>query len=143
MLSCVFLLSSLLPLQVQCVPAFSAPILAQRDFDVALQAPLATAYSASASSDPAPNSSAFSSVGSTDPLVMAYYAGWAGDHFPPKNIDFARFDWIDFAFAIPDANFGLGWESENNPDLLQELVKLAHDAGTKVKLSVGGWTGST
>jgi len=76
---------------------------------------------------------------------MAYYAGWAGDQFPPKNIDFAHFDWIDFAFAIPKANFGLGWESENSPDLLQELVEFAHGAGsgTKVKLSVGGWTGST
>ena len=138
MLSCVLLLSSLLPLQVQCVPA---PIPLQRDFNIAPQAPLTTAYSPSASLDPAPNSSAVY-ASSTNPLVMAYYAGWAGDHLPPKNIDFSLFDWIDFAFATPKEDFGIGWESENSPGLLRELVMLAHKAGTKVKLSVGGWTDS-
>ncbi|KAI0052983.1 glycoside hydrolase family 18 protein [Auriscalpium vulgare] len=74
---------------------------------------------------------------------MAYYPDWVADTFPPERIDFARFDWIDFAFAVPNANFGLGWDgSDTAPDLLRRLVTAAHRLGKKVKLSVGGWTGS-
>ncbi|KAH9899952.1 glycoside hydrolase [Cubamyces lactineus] len=74
---------------------------------------------------------------------MAYYPDWAGDDFPPEKVDFARFDWIDFAFAVPDAQFNLSWDgSDDAPDLLKRLVSSAHSAGKHVKLSVGGWTGS-
>ncbi|KAI0661066.1 glycoside hydrolase [Cubamyces menziesii] len=74
---------------------------------------------------------------------MAYYPDWAGDDFPPEKVDFRRFDWIDFAFAVPDAQFNLSWDgSDNAPDLLKRLVSSAHSAGKHVKLSVGGWTGS-
>ncbi|KAI0638105.1 glycoside hydrolase [Trametes polyzona] len=74
---------------------------------------------------------------------MAYYPDWAGDAFPPEKIDFGRFDWIDFAFAVPDQRFNLTWDgSDDAPDLLRRLVARAHSAGKKVKLSVGGWTGS-
>ncbi|KAI0650353.1 glycoside hydrolase [Trametes meyenii] len=74
---------------------------------------------------------------------MAYYPDWAGDAFPPEKIDFSRFDWIDFAFAVPDAQFNLTWDgSDDAPELLRRLVSRAHAAGKKVKLSVGGWTGS-
>lgn len=77
------------------------------------------------------------------PLVMAYYPDWVADSFPPEKIDFSRFDWIDFAFAVPDENYGLGWDgSSTAPDLLGRLVSLAHGKGKKVKLSIGGWTGS-
>ncbi|KAI0683604.1 glycoside hydrolase [Cytidiella melzeri] len=74
---------------------------------------------------------------------MAYYPDWAASTFPPENIDFSRFDWIDFAFAVPTENFGLGWDGDGNtPDLLRRLVSAAHQSGKRVKLSVGGWTGS-
>lgn len=77
------------------------------------------------------------------PLVMAYYPDWVGADYPPENIDFSRFDWIDFAFAVPDQNMALSWDgSDNAPDLLTRLVSLAHANGKHVKLSVGGWTGS-
>lgn len=77
------------------------------------------------------------------PLLMAYYPGWAGDAFPPEKVDFGRFDWVDFAFAVPDAAFGLGWDgTAGAPDLLRRLVARAHAHGKRVKLSVGGWTGS-
>ncbi|KAL7282344.1 hypothetical protein ACG7TL_003814 [Trametes sanguinea] len=80
---------------------------------------------------------------STRPLLMAYYPDWAADAFPPEKVDFGRFDWIDFAFAVPDAQGNLTWDgSEDAPDLLQRLVTRAHQAGKNVKLSVGGWTGS-
>lgn len=77
------------------------------------------------------------------PLVMAYYPDWASHSLPPEKIDFARFDWIDFAFALPDQSFALTWDDPvNAPALLQRLVASAHDAGRYVKLSIGGWTGS-
>ncbi|KAJ7781110.1 glycoside hydrolase family 18 protein [Mycena metata] len=74
---------------------------------------------------------------------MAYYPDWAGSYFPPEKIDFTRFDWIDFAFAIPKMDGSLTWDdSTMAPELLARLVKAAHDKGKKVKLSIGGWTGS-
>lgn len=77
------------------------------------------------------------------PKVMAYYPDWVAASFPPEKIDFSRFDWIDFAFAVPDSNYGLGWDgSDSAPDLLKRLVSLAHAKGKMVKLSIGGWTGS-
>jgi len=77
------------------------------------------------------------------PLVMAYYPDWASHSLPPEKIDFERFDWIDFAFALPDQSFALTWDDPvNAPLLLDRLVASAHDAGKRVKLSIGGWTGS-
>lgn len=76
-------------------------------------------------------------------LVMGYYPDWAYPAFPPENIDFRRYDWIDYAFALPDAAFALVWDDQNSgPKLLERLVTAAHAGGSKVKLSIGGWTGS-
>ncbi len=62
----------------------------------------------------------------TGPLLMAYYPDWTGDEFPPEKIDFSRFDWIDFAFAVPDKSFALTWDDPDvAPDLLRRLVNLA------------------
>ncbi|KAG1815525.1 glycoside hydrolase family 18 protein [Suillus subaureus] len=57
-------------------------------------------------------------------------------------MNFALFDCIDFAFAFPDAEFKLIFDSSDAPTLLRNLVTAAHAAGTLVKLSIGGWTGS-
>ncbi|TFK29387.1 glycoside hydrolase [Coprinopsis marcescibilis] len=76
------------------------------------------------------------------PLVMGYYPDWAADTFPPEVLDFGRYDWIDFAFAVPNADFSLGWDSEDAPDILRRLVLASHAKRSKVKLSIGGWTGS-
>ena len=74
---------------------------------------------------------------------MGYYPVWAGANFPPERVDFARYDWVDFAFAVPLGDFSLGWDgSDDDPDVLRRLVAAAHAAGKKVKVSVGGWTGS-
>ena len=76
-------------------------------------------------------------------LVMAYYPDWASYSLPPEKIDYGRFDWIDFAFALPDESFALTWDDPANaPALLDRLVSSAHGAGKHVKLSIGGWTGS-
>jgi len=75
--------------------------------------------------------------------MMAYYPDWAAPAFPPEKIDFGRFDWIDFAFAVPDQNYNLTWDgSSNAPNLLTRLVSAAHGSGKNVKLSIGGWSGS-
>ena len=77
------------------------------------------------------------------PLLMAYYPDWIGPSFPPEKIDFGRFDWVDFAFAVPDSNFNITWDNPDlAPNLLSRLVTSAHSRGKHVKLSVGGWTGS-
>ncbi|KAJ7276522.1 glycoside hydrolase superfamily [Mycena haematopus] len=77
------------------------------------------------------------------PYIMAYYPDWAGPDSPPEKIDFARFDWIDFAFALPTKDCSLTWDDPDTaPLLLGRLVTAAHSKGKKVKLSVGGWTGS-
>ncbi|KAK0468168.1 glycoside hydrolase superfamily [Desarmillaria tabescens] len=81
-------------------------------------------------------------TGSTQgPLAMGYFPDWAG--VTPEQLDFKLFDWIDFAFAIPSSSGSVGFEDESSETkLLGDLVKAAHVANTKVKLSVGGWTGS-
>ncbi|KAF8914018.1 glycoside hydrolase, partial [Gymnopilus junonius] len=73
---------------------------------------------------------------------MGYYPDWLGYDFPPTKIDFRRFDWIDFAFAVPNADATLSWDDPSAPGLLDKLVSTAHSQGSKVKLSIGGWTGS-
>ncbi|KAI0939219.1 hypothetical protein AcV5_000700 [Taiwanofungus camphoratus] len=105
-------------------------------------APPSSSSQSSSSVQPAP--SPVKEAGATPkPQVMAYYPDWAASTFPPEKIDYARFDWIDFAFAVPDQNFNLAWDgSKDAPDLLSRLVAAAHQGGKKVKLSVGGWTGS-
>ncbi|KAH7343349.1 glycoside hydrolase family 18 protein [Rhizoctonia solani] len=76
------------------------------------------------------------------PFVATYYPDWTGDEFPPEKVDFKRFTWIDFAFAVPDENRQLVFTSDNSEDLLNRLVRAAHAQGSRVKLSIGGWTGS-
>jgi chitinase len=71
---------------------------------------------------------------------MAYYPDWAS--FDPEKIDFKRFDWIDFAFAVPDKKYNLTWDDPKAPAMLRRLVSTAHGGNKKVKLSVGGWSGS-
>lgn len=96
-----------------------------------------------ASSKAAPRPTSSSAAAQQKPLMMAYFPEWTASVFPPENVDFGRFDWVDFAFAVPQLDGSLGWDgSDDAPDLLRRLVDNAHRGGKKVKLSVGGWTGS-
>jgi hypothetical protein len=80
---------------------------------------------------------------SLTPLMMAYYPSWVSNVLLPEAIDLSRFDWIDFAFAVPNESFALNWDgSDMAPDLLSRLVAVAHERDKKVKLSLGGWDGS-
>jgi hypothetical protein len=79
----------------------------------------------------------------TDPLVAGYYPDWASGVLAPEDINFALLDWIDFAFAMPDAQAGITWDDPySSPDLLGRLVAAAHSRKSKVALSIGGWGGS-
>ncbi|KDN38191.1 hypothetical protein RSAG8_09694, partial [Rhizoctonia solani AG-8 WAC10335] len=77
-----------------------------------------------------------------NPFVATYFPDWTADEFPPERIDFKRFAWIDFAFAVPDENRQLVFTSDNSEEMLNRLVRAAHAHGSRVKLSIGGWTGS-
>ncbi|KAF8759720.1 hypothetical protein RHS01_01519 [Rhizoctonia solani] len=106
--------------------------------------PTLTLTSASASiSAPEPElGTSASSNAEMKPFVATYFPDWTGDEFPPEKVDFKRFAWIDFAFAVPDENRQLTFTSDSSEDLLNRLVKSAHAHGSRVKLSIGGWTGS-
>ncbi|KZW04057.1 glycoside hydrolase [Exidia glandulosa HHB12029] len=82
------------------------------------------------------------SPSSPAPIIAAYYPDWGSAVLSPEDVDFDRFDWIDFAFAIPNADFGLDFDSAQSKVLLTRLVTAAHAKKKFVKLSVGGWTGS-
>lgn len=75
--------------------------------------------------------------------MCGYYADWAGGYLAPESVDWSIFDVVDFAFALPTADFGLEFTQWDSSDLLTRLVSGAHAAGKRVKLSIGGWTGST
>ncbi|KAL1661465.1 glycoside hydrolase family 18 protein [Schizophyllum commune] len=76
------------------------------------------------------------------PLMMGYYPDWTSATLPPEKVEFSRYDWVDYAFALPTQDFNVTWDDPNAPALLNRLVTAAHAQGSKVKLSIGGWTGS-
>ncbi|WWC94945.1 hypothetical protein V866_001797 [Kwoniella sp. B9012] len=88
----------------------------------------------------ATSSTSLDAIGST--IMAAYYPDWAATHLPPESVDFTRFDVVDFAFALPTSNNGLEFTQDDSEDLLNRLVTAAHSSGKRVKLSIGGWTGS-
>lgn len=106
--------------------------------------PAAAASSASSvvslSAAAAPTSVSTSS--SSSPILAAYYPDWISEQISPEQINWKKFDWVTFAFAILDSNLNLVFTQDNSEDLLKRTVSTAHAAGKHVKLSVGGWTGS-
>jgi len=74
--------------------------------------------------------------------MAGYYPDWSAWTLPPESVDWSKFDVVDFAFALPTADGRLEFTQDDSSDLLQRLVKGAHKKGKRVKLSIGGWTGS-
>lgn len=74
--------------------------------------------------------------------MNAYYPDWASWHLSPESVDWSKYDVLDFAFALPTAEGGLAFTQDDSSDLLRRLVASGHAAGKRVKLSIGGWTGS-
>ncbi|KAJ7287157.1 glycoside hydrolase superfamily [Mycena rebaudengoi] len=76
-------------------------------------------------------------------LAASYYTSWSAYGFPPESLDYSKFDILFYAFAIPDTSGALIWDSDAQA-FLKRLVASAKKSGkgTKIVLSVGGWTGS-
>ncbi|KAJ7772104.1 glycoside hydrolase family 18 protein [Mycena maculata] len=74
-------------------------------------------------------------------IAASYYPSWT-DKFPPESLDYTKFDILFFAFAIPNSSSALTWDASYQ-SLLKRLVANAKKSGkgTKIVLSVGGWTG--
>ncbi|CDZ96766.1 glycoside hydrolase [Phaffia rhodozyma] len=82
-------------------------------------------------------------TGSSKPIVAAYYPDWVS--MTPEQIDWTKVDWIDFgkSFAVVDSDLNIVFTDSSSTGLLTRAVKAGHAAGKKVKLSIGGWSGST
>ncbi|WVW86237.1 hypothetical protein I302_108279 [Kwoniella bestiolae CBS 10118] len=100
----------------------------------------ATASVTSTSSAASATSTGLREIGST--IMAAYYPDWAATHLPPESVDWNRFDVVDFAFALPTSDNNIEFTQDDSVDLLNRLVTAAHTNGKRVKLSIGGWTGS-
>lgn len=74
--------------------------------------------------------------------MNGYYPDWSGWYLAPESVDWSKYDVIDFAFALPTAEFGLEFTQDDSSDLLTRLVQTGRAAGKRVQLSIGGWTGS-
>ncbi|KAJ7169102.1 glycoside hydrolase superfamily [Mycena crocata] len=76
-------------------------------------------------------------------IAAAYYPSWTAWNYPPEKLDYSKYDILFFAFAIPNLSGNLSWDADTQ-SFLRRLVASAKKSGrgTKVVLSVGGWTGS-
>ncbi|WVR07629.1 hypothetical protein IAU60_004671 [Kwoniella sp. DSM 27419] len=101
----------------------------------------ASVTSASATASASAGTGSLEPIGGT--VMCAYYPDWSGWYLPPESVDWSRFDVVDFAFALPTADYGLEFTQDDSADLLRRLVSVGHAAGKRVKLSIGGWTGSS
>lgn len=76
------------------------------------------------------------------PTIATYYPDWNLDVLSPEQIDYSKYDLIDFAFAVPTEDFNLKFTQDDSIQTLDKLVKYAHGNQTLVCLSIGGWDGS-
>ncbi|KZO98006.1 glycoside hydrolase family 18 protein [Calocera viscosa TUFC12733] len=106
------------------------------------RAPTTTLKTVPTSSTSAAAAASSTAAPASNKVIAAYYSDWAADIISPEEVDFDRFNWMDFAFAIPDENFNLQFTEDDSEQLLQRLVTAAHAKGKGVKLSIGGWTGA-
>lgn len=68
--------------------------------------------------------------------VVGYYPGWMKSRLPAGKMQFQHLTHLNHAFAWPNANGSISSYPEiNHP----ELITAAHQAGTKVLISLGGW----
>ncbi|KAJ2869954.1 hypothetical protein GGH93_005945 [Coemansia aciculifera] len=71
------------------------------------------------------------------PVIMGYYPSWK--RAQSANVDWSKYTHVNMAFGIPTSS---GTFSFDGDWFLPALVTSMHSAGTKVLMSVGGWTGS-
>ncbi|CAO3649621.1 unnamed protein product [Mucor hiemalis] len=90
---------------------------------------------------------------STSKVIVGYFPNWLYGRYTPSMIDFSKYTHIYYAFAIQNSAGVPVWADNGIFDMqlcsayvqygFPKLVSLAHAAGTKVLVSVGGWSGST
>ncbi|KAJ1792767.1 hypothetical protein IW139_003859 [Coemansia sp. RSA 353] len=71
------------------------------------------------------------------PVVLGYYPSWKKAQM--AGVDTSKYTHITMAFAIPSSS---GTFSFDGDWFLPQVVTDLHAKGTKVMMSVGGWTGS-
>jgi chitinase len=68
--------------------------------------------------------------------VIGYLPSWAGD---VTQVQYSKLTHINYAFLLPTSSGG--YEAIDDPSKLSSMVTLAHAAGTKAMISVGGGGG--
>ncbi|KAH8547892.1 glycoside hydrolase superfamily [Umbelopsis sp. PMI_123] len=83
----------------------------------------------------------------TNKVIVGYFPNWLYSRYLPANIDFSKYTHINYAFAVQYQGNTPQWADSGvlDPSVqygFPKLVSLAHAAGVKVVVSVGGWSGS-
>ncbi|RUS35316.1 glycosyl hydrolases family 18-domain-containing protein [Jimgerdemannia flammicorona] len=76
-------------------------------------------------------------------VLVGYLPNWLYASYPVANIDYSKYTHINYAFAIAnDASGTPKWADDYQVSVqLPEVVKGAHAKGSKVLISIGGWSG--
>ncbi|CAO3665018.1 unnamed protein product [Rhizopus stolonifer] len=112
-----------------------------------------------------PTSSLKKRAGPSDKVIVGYFPNWLYGRYTPSQIDFSKYTHVYYAFAVQDTPTAPTWADSGVFDSKKvirkskrclilffllayvaygfpKLLSLAHAAGTKVVVSVGGWSGS-
>ncbi|GAC95058.1 chitinase [Pseudozyma hubeiensis SY62] len=103
----------------------------------------ASASTSTSSASASPTNSANGNRTSTGKTMAGYWADWTASTLPASSIDFTKFDIVNYAFALPTANFDLSLPTDPSGNTLRSFVKAVHAGNSKAVLSLGGWGGST
>lgn len=69
--------------------------------------------------------------------AVAYYPNWYGDI--TSSIQWDKLTTVIYSFALPNAS-GVLDSVEGSANVINSLIKAAHNSGTKVEMAVGGWS---
>ena len=76
-----------------------------------------------------------------EPLFVGYYPDWGKWMSPSYTVDkvpYAKLTHVLWSFVSPNEDGSLRGDAVDDPTDLDKMVELAHKAGTKVVLSLGG-----
>lgn len=80
-------------------------------------------------------------LANANPILAGYYPDWGKwetPEYPVDKVPYSKFTHVFWSFISPNADGSLRGDAADDPSELDEMVKLAHTAGTKVILSLGG-----